>query len=407
MHHYNQSRSILPAEVIQDGIIAALHDDHDALKACSLVSSSWTYTSQTHLFWRVRLQGTEWPKRPNGTLPVQRLADRIRETPYLAKMVRELELIEGDDFLTNRWLLESVPVLTTLLPQLVNLHTAHINARSLSWSVAASLEDSLRNLLQHTNLRHVSISSLIGLPSINRLFSLFGETHITRLELDNIQTNGPVDGAREYAPGSVKLPLEHISLSLAARDVLDLVEWLPDPLRVTDFSGLRRLRIGVVQPSEVRAASRLLEIAAGYNTLQEVEIQLDDLAPTDSRQAGGILPDVGHFRHVLLTLTPDCVHSQSWTSASVVARWWADILEQTKESVMEKLTLTFPRPDPCSLSPTHKMHWHALDKALTQGAVGASLKEVHTDFGTIHSDLREAALRDALPTLHKRGLIAC
>ncbi|KAF8889470.1 hypothetical protein CPB85DRAFT_275390 [Mucidula mucida] len=265
----------LPQEVI-DVVIDQLVDCPSSLKACSLVCSSWTYYSQAQLFSNILLDGTPYPS-VQAVPPIVKFTRFLRKAPRFARFVRTLEIKDGDDYITNRWLLGSVGRLESLLPILTNVHTFHLNFRSLSWGAAHIVKKPLREMLQHSELRHVTISGIMGIPSLDHLFSLFGKgSNVRDLHLVNVQTNGPSDESRVYVPGSVKLPLDVITLSLSSTDILNLADWVPLSTRVADFSGLRRLRICIVEPSEVRAAARLLETIT-TDSLESVEIQLDDL----------------------------------------------------------------------------------------------------------------------------------
>ncbi|KAF9008175.1 hypothetical protein BDZ89DRAFT_1079101 [Hymenopellis radicata] len=387
----------LPQEVI-DVVIDHLVDCPSSLKACSLVCSSWTYFSQAQLFSTILLDGTPYPSAKTVP-PIVKFTRFLRKAPRFARFVRALEIKDGDDYITNRWLLDSVGRLESLLPVLTNVHTLHINFRSLSWSAAHIVKRPLREMLQHPELRHVTISGIMGIPSLDHLFSLFGKgSKIRDLHLVNVQTNGPSDESR--------LPLDVLTLSLSSTDILNLADWVPFSTRVADFSGLRRLRICIVEPSEVRAAARLLETITA-DSLESVEIQLDDLDPTDSRQCGN-LPDISRFRHVLLTITSGCVENtirrEGRTSAPVAALWWARILRNIQDGCVEEVTLTFPRSEAYPLPDIHKAQWNALDAVLTRPEM-AKLKTVYLQGDLQHLQKQAKVIRQAFPTLQKNGLL--
>ncbi|KAK7021511.1 hypothetical protein R3P38DRAFT_2533649 [Favolaschia claudopus] len=81
-----------PQELV-DCTLDELSNDLDTLKSCALVSASWTYRSQSHLFSEIRLATT----RETGSL-----TRTLHNNPSLAHFPRNLEIwFDGQDRTTG------------------------------------------------------------------------------------------------------------------------------------------------------------------------------------------------------------------------------------------------------------------------------------------------------------------
>ena len=89
----------------------------------------------------------------------------------------------------------------------------------------------------------------------------------------------------------------------------------------------------------------------------------------------------------------------------MAALWWAKLFRKVRDSSIQSVTFTFPRPEVYPLPSPHKAHWNALDSALCGEGMKGALKEVHVQIEEGPSYLRTAAIKDALPNLYKNGLL--
>jgi hypothetical protein len=115
---------LLPQE-ITDHIIDFLHDDREALYACSLVCRKWVPSSRTHLFWAVRSSGTPTFSR------------LLEFTPQIGLYVRDLSVYYDaarevvPERLVNLWL------------SLKNLSKLYINTQRIRSGMLVALWSSL------------------------------------------------------------------------------------------------------------------------------------------------------------------------------------------------------------------------------------------------------------------------
>ncbi|KAK0209313.1 hypothetical protein DFS33DRAFT_525981 [Desarmillaria ectypa] len=372
---------IIPQELI-DIIIDNLYNDTGSLRACALVSSSWSGRSQQNLFSRITLAGRPWPDEPKGRTLAEVFLRLIESAPHLSKFVQHLEIIEGDAFRSDRWLAR------LLWRRISGIHTSFLSASKLP------------------DLHQVTISSISSVPSLDRLFTLFKGSNVADICLVNVTTGALTDTSQTYIPGSVRIPLETLSLSLDSNEVWRLSSWLADSSCVLHLTGLRKLRITIVDLQEMKAASRLLEILH-MPSLEAIEIQLEALDSTDTVNLPENLPDISRFRHVRLTLTPECLgyESEGWISASLAALCWAQMMENLRENAIETVTLTLPKTHPDKFPESDRMHWIALDAALTRADM-SHLRGVYLeDESSQGMDYRLTVIKDILPNLYDKGLL--
>ncbi|KAK0450522.1 uncharacterized protein EV420DRAFT_1646441 [Desarmillaria tabescens] len=395
---------IIPQELI-DIIIDNLYNHPRSLRACALVSSSWSGRSQQNLFSRITLAGRPWPDQPKGRTAAELFLRLIESAPHVPGFVRHLEIIEGDVFKSDRWLARSIPVLDHILPALTNLRTLHINFSGLLWRHIPGIHTSFLSASRLPDLHKVTISSLTSVPSLDKLFTLFQGSNIADISLVNVTTCALTNGSQTYTPKSLRIPLENLSLSLDGDQVWGLTSWLADPSCILQLSGLRKLHVNILYSREMKAVSRLLE-TLHMPSLETIEIQLEALDSTDSIHPEN-LPDISRFRHVRLTLTQECLgcESEEWISASLAAICWTQILENFRENVIETVTLMLPKIHPEKFPEAERMHWIALDAALMRADM-SHLRGVYLE-DEISQEMgyRNAVIKNILPNLYGKGLL--
>ncbi|SJL02860.1 uncharacterized protein ARMOST_06200 [Armillaria ostoyae] len=393
---------ILPQELI-DIIIDYLYNDTHSLRACALVASSWSGRSQQNLFSRITLAGRPWPDKPKSRTSAELLLRLIESAPHtIPNFVQHLEIIEGDVFKCDRWLGQSIPVLDRILPVLTNLRTFHINFSYALWRDVPGIHNSLLSASKLPDLRKVTITNLPDVPSWDMLFTLFEGSNVADICLTDIITCALTDSSQTYVPGSVRIPLEALSLSLASDELWRFASWLADPSCVLQVAGLRKLRINILYSQEMKAFSRLLE-TLHMSSLQVIEIRLEALDSADANH----LPDISRFRHIRLNLTPEGLRwgSEGWISASIAAQCWERLLKNFRENVIETVTLMLPKIHPNRFPEAERMCWVALDAALTRADMSHLQRVYLEDESSQEMGYRDAVIKDILPNLYERGLL--
>ncbi|SJL02861.1 uncharacterized protein ARMOST_06201 [Armillaria ostoyae] len=396
---------IIPQELI-DIIIDYLYNDTRSLRACALVSSSWSGRSQQNLFLRIALAGKPWPDKRKSRTSAELFLRLIESAPHIPSFVRHLEIIEGDAFRSYRWLARSMPILDCILPTLTNLRTFHINFTGLLWRDIPGIHKSFLSISKLPDLRKVTISSITSVPSLNGLFTLFEGSNVADICLVNVTTGALTDRSRTYVPTSVRIPLETLSLSLESNEVWRLSSWFADPSCILRLSGLRKLRINIVEYQEMKAASRLLE-TLHMPSMEAIEIRLESLEYADSTDHSENLPNLSNFRHVRFALTPECllIEPEEWISASIAAQCWERLLKNFRENVIETVTLMLPKIHPNRFPEAERRHWVALDAALTRADMSHLRRVYLEDESSQGTDYRVAVIKDILPNLYDKGLL--
>ncbi|KAK0234316.1 hypothetical protein IW262DRAFT_145507 [Armillaria fumosa] len=263
---------IVPQELI-DVIIDYLYNDHPSLRACARVSWSWSGRSQQLLFSRIVLTGRPWPDKPKSQTSAELFLHLIESAPHIPSFVRHLHIIEGDIFEYDRWLGQSIQVFDRILLALTNLRTLHIDFSGVLWSDIPGIRTSFFSASKLPDLHKVTITSFPGVPSWDTLFTLFEGSKVAELCLVNVTTRALTHRSN---PGSVRIPLETLSLSLESNELWRLSSSLANSSCIMQLSSLRKLRINILYPREMKVASKLLEILH-IPSLQAIEIQLEAL----------------------------------------------------------------------------------------------------------------------------------
>ncbi|KAK0185297.1 hypothetical protein F5146DRAFT_202148 [Armillaria mellea] len=408
----------VPQELI-DIIIDYLYNDTHSLRACALVASSWSGRSQQHLFYRMTLAGRPWPDKPKSRTAAELFLHLIESALHIPSFVRDLEIIEGDIFECDRWLGRSIPVLDRLLPTLTNLRTLHIDFSGVLWSDVQGIRTSFLSASRLPDLHKVMITGLPGVPSWDTLFTLFEGSNVAEICLVNVTTCALTNGS---VPRSVRIPLETLSLSLESNELWRLSSSLANSSCVLQLSGLRKLRINILYSREMKVFSKLLE-TLHIPSLEVIDIQLEALRKqllslllpslipgycrlVDSADANH-LPDVSRLRHIRLTLSPEGLRceSEGWISASIAARCWERLLKNFRENVIETVTLMLPKIHPDKFPEAERMHWVALDAALTRADMGHLRCVYLEDESSQGMGYSDAVIKDILPNLYERGLL--
>ncbi len=127
----------------------------------------------------------------------------------------------------------------------------------------------------------------------------------------------------------------------------------------------------------------------------------------DSTDHSENLPNLRNFRHVRFALTSECllIEAEEWISASVAAQCWERLLKNFRENAIETVTLTLPKIHPNRFPEAERMHWVALDAALTRADMSHLRRVYLEDESSQGMDYRVAVIKDILPNLYDKGLL--
>ncbi|KAF8512385.1 hypothetical protein JB92DRAFT_3117142 [Gautieria morchelliformis] len=279
--------SRLPQELIDD-VTDNLHEDCDALLACSLVCRSWLPSSQRHIFRRVTFVLNEDR--------CDKLAQALLNSPHLSNYTRELQVRVRAVFWQAREAVQSLPA--AVIRKLSKLRSIHLSELEMDHSTV-DLRQSLRlvlllpsltslifrigdyvrpdNFFQNIHLCDLSMDYLtvdlcqslrraLLLPSLTSLtlyIGLFGGP-------DNFLQELLTRGDQERDEPRERSNLSHLDLELAAEGNLDLyVDWFLGPRSPFKISHIQDLRINHIVEEDEKALNRLLRTIGG--SLKQVE----------------------------------------------------------------------------------------------------------------------------------------
>jgi len=254
----------LPRELL-DIIIDHLHDDEEALFACSLVSRDWVPPSHYHLFSSLRFtattEGVDLDTEFSNTDPaVARIESFLSDGEPLWPLVRELEVGNDDEYTIYRnfgWGHEAPfteALLTCAVEKLPNLDTLIVRQMPLScleWDAGsfASPQRTLKELmLMDLQLTPWSFTRLLErFSTIDRLVLL----HATFQQSDT-----PVEDPIHF-PSFKEITIDSPYRQSSILDILprESVEGTLETFSMTFPSGYHA-------PESVQAVRRILELSA-------------------------------------------------------------------------------------------------------------------------------------------------
>ncbi|KAJ7478546.1 hypothetical protein FB451DRAFT_185211 [Mycena latifolia] len=247
--HLHIRPSPLRIEELIEQCIEFLCDSPADLKACALVSRSWTSAAQGHLFKEIAIGGlfsaVSWPQ----------LQQILRGSPYLIRHIRCLQLD------TQGLPQESFSAICNLpfthLRQVTIYHTSSTNPFGLAIQQLLSLPSLTRaKLVAHfiTPSRFLQIWERVS-PSIRHL-KLYCYRHPS-----SPRTPRPI-------PDSRSAPVALESLELPSLEYIN--DWLLHDLCPLDVSRLRFLSIASFHEPLLRSA----KFAAAFRTLEVLDLSL-------------------------------------------------------------------------------------------------------------------------------------
>lgn len=256
------SSPTLPLE-LENIILNLLKDDHQTLKACSLVCRSFLITSQKHLFSKIVLQRD--PTKPIYPALTTRLRRVLFSSPHIASFIKSLDIIdnwavripEGEErvrlFLTRsdrseNWVSCDTD-LTYILESIKNITCIAFSSagRGTAWhSLPMEMQDAIRSIFTSHRLIRVVLKHTDQFP-----LSLFSTCSALRhLELFGVGFDTPGPGGDTWTGEKIYL----VSLQMSGlSSFLDVItNYILSSRCRLDISRLKTLAIASDGKDEVQ-----------------------------------------------------------------------------------------------------------------------------------------------------------
>jgi hypothetical protein len=272
---------------ITDMIIDFLHDDTYTLKRCSRVCRSWLPATRFHLFRSINLYAHS-PRYHRSHRPhyCNNLLTLIQRNPYIATLIRELYIREGQEFRKQDWVNETqgLPLLLTSLPNLNKLHL-----RRVDWILLTpKLREAFRSVFSQSSITDIDIE-LCRFPftSFVRLVSTcqslksmtLRETTFRYMHEEYPEKSDVVD-KEEATVGYPGQNTSQVGRKCQLRDLRiincpsEVISWLTDPNGAVDLSQLCVLHCHAWS----NTIKTLLGLASG-GSVQHLLLMAPDLNP--------------------------------------------------------------------------------------------------------------------------------
>ncbi|KAK0221464.1 hypothetical protein IW262DRAFT_902190 [Armillaria fumosa] len=230
--HYAGLNS-LPNEVI-DAIVDENQDDRAALRACSLINHSWTYSSQRHIFSRVSFNN----KRTNdfgqrhGQRSIEQFYTLICAHPSIATFVKAVDVSP----------LLDAQLLSRTLEKLTELENISIDLCGFHWDeLSLYLRDILIDTLRFLRISNLELREGQFLHCEDLLALLGGSSHLKRLTLVGVSCSNFSDSQlRAENVNGLALQLKSLAISLYDHSYFPLLKLLQFSV---DLNSLDRLSV--------------------------------------------------------------------------------------------------------------------------------------------------------------------
>ncbi|KAK0187680.1 hypothetical protein F5146DRAFT_721469 [Armillaria mellea] len=241
--------SSLPNEII-DAIVDENKDDKAALRACSLINHSWTYSSQRHIFSRVNFND----KRINnfGQRHSQRSIEQfytlICAQPSIATLVKAVDVSP----------LLDARLLARTLEKLIELESISIDLCGFRWDeVSLYLRDTLVRTLRSLRITNLELHEGQFLHCEDVLALLGGSSHLKRLTLVGVSCGNFSDSQlRAENMNRLGLQLASLAISLYDHSYFPLLKLLQFSVDLSSLDRLSVLIAGSGDPVERACIAR-------------------------------------------------------------------------------------------------------------------------------------------------------
>ncbi|KAK0202150.1 hypothetical protein DFS33DRAFT_1386444 [Desarmillaria ectypa] len=243
--------STLPQELI-DAIIDENENDKAALCACSLVSRSWTYTSQRHIYSQIRFNDSKrryYYAQGHSQRDMEKFHVLICAYPHVATLVRAIEVSPHLD----------AQLLALILQKLIKLENVSLDLCGYHW-------DEISPYMQGTilaTLRSPRVTSLElregSFPHCADFLALLDACggHLKHLSLSDVSWDDLEAASTAAFSSRLELQLDSVALSLYEHSYFPLVRLLQSSV---DVSHLRRLSVLVAGSADLAKRMCITEI---------------------------------------------------------------------------------------------------------------------------------------------------
>ena len=224
-----KSQMAKPVEIPQDiidSVIAEVGDDTRLLKQCSLVSSSFLFSSRRKLFSRITLRSDE---------TCQGIHQLLVRNPIIQSSVRAITLMDRSGGKFPKWI-NDTPLLSILRLPFSCLESFSVNLCMHSWnlepwnwnSISSELKDALSNIIHSSNLKTLSLKGIAKIPTTFFLQIV----HLTTFEFyfhspnDFDNANSSSLTSKGVAP-MTRLMTPHAAIDRCVWRLNDGYPWLP------------------------------------------------------------------------------------------------------------------------------------------------------------------------------------
>ncbi|PBK97267.1 hypothetical protein ARMGADRAFT_1009316 [Armillaria gallica] len=228
------SFSTLPQELI-DAIITENQNDKATLRACCLVSHSWTYISQRHIYSQIRFNYNKrkyYYAKGHNQREMKRFHALICTYPHIATLVRAIEVSPYLD----------APLLTLILEKLINLEDLSLDLCGYHWDeISPCMQGTILATLRSLRIANLKLreGSFLHCADFLALLGACGG-HLKHLSLCDVSWDDLETAPTAAFSGEPKLQLDSLALSLYEHSHYLLVQLLQSSV---DISRLRRLSV--------------------------------------------------------------------------------------------------------------------------------------------------------------------
>ncbi len=226
--------STLPQELI-DAIIVENQNDKATLRACCLVSRSWTYISQRHIYSQIRFNNNKrqyYYAKGHNRREMERFHALICAYPHIATLVRAIEVSPHLD----------AQLLALILEKLINLEGVSLDLCGYHWDeISLSIQGTILATLRSLRIANLKLreGSFLHCADFLALLGACGG-HLKHLSLSDVSWDDLETAPTAAFSGRLRLQLDSLALSLYEYSYFLLVQLLQSS---ADVSRLRRLSV--------------------------------------------------------------------------------------------------------------------------------------------------------------------
>ncbi|KAK0221505.1 hypothetical protein IW262DRAFT_908683 [Armillaria fumosa] len=226
--------STLPQELI-DAIIVENQNDKATLRACCLVSRSWTYISQRHIYSQIRFNNDKrhyYYAQGHSQHEMEQFHTLICTYPHVATLVRAIEVSPHLD----------AQLLALILEKLIKLEDVSLDLCGYRWDeVSPCMQGTILATLRSLRITNLTLreGSFLHCADFLVLWGACGG-HLKHLSFSNMSWDDMETTSTAAFLGGLKPQLDSLAVSLHEHSYFLLVRLLQSSV---DVSRLRRLSV--------------------------------------------------------------------------------------------------------------------------------------------------------------------